>query len=148
MWLYCKNALLCVNPDNLSNLNPAALGGTHQFKVKSNLSPLPPLPLFEFLPLSCFSYLFLFPFCNNYVRGGKCNYKGVELGVGARGDCYACTTKCNIKKLLSEKGTFWQIYGGGQLPPYVCGDGDNKSGSNYQSSSGEPVKTVGRARSD
>lgn len=63
-------------------------------------------------------------------------------------DCCAHTTKCNIKKLLSEKGTFWQIYGGGQLPPYVCGDGDNKSGSNYQSSSGGAVKTRGRARSD
>lgn len=94
------------------------------------------------------------------MSGCKCNYKGVGLrGGGAMcvyeegregggGDCYACTTKCNIKKLLSEKGTFWQIYGGGQLPPYVCGDGDNKSGSNYQSSSGEPVKTLGWARSD
>ena len=63
-------------------------------------------------------------------------------------DCYPCTTKRNIKKLLSEKGTFCQIYDGGQLAPYVCGDGDNKSGSNYQSSSGEPVKTLGWARSD
>lgn len=74
-----KMLLLCVDPDNLSNLNSAALGGTHQFKVKSILSPLPPPPLFDFLPLSCFSYLFLFPFCNNYVSGGKCNYKGVGL---------------------------------------------------------------------
>lgn len=62
--------------------------------------------------------------------------------VGGGGGCYAHTTKRNIKKLLSEKGTFWQIYGGGQLPPYVCGDGDNKSGSNYQSSSGETVKNA------
>lgn len=71
--------LLCVDPDNLSNLNSAALGGTHQFKVKSILSPLPLPPLFDFLPLSCFSYLFLFPFYNNYVSGSKCNYKGVGL---------------------------------------------------------------------
>lgn len=40
------------------------------------------------------------------------------------------------------------MYGGGQLPPYVCVDKDNKSGSNYQSSSEEAVKTLGRAHSD
>lgn len=68
--------------------------------------------------------------------------------MGECGDVGVFTTKRNIKKLLSEKGTFRQIYDGGQLPPYVCGDGDNKSGSNYQSSSGETVKALDRACSD
>lgn len=121
--------------------------------IQSEINSMPPLPpptLFDFLSLSCFSYLF-FPViimwaAANVIAGGSgwvCVYGG-----GRGGNCYACTTKCNIKKLLSEKGTFWQMYGGGQLPPYVCGDRDNKSGSNYQSSSGEPVKMRGLAHAD
>lgn len=53
-----------------------------------------------------------------------------------------------LKSYYRKKGRFWQTRGGGQLLPYVCGDGDNKSGGNYQSSSGGPVKTLRRARSD
>lgn len=52
------------------------------------------------------------------------------------------------KREKKIKGGFWQTCGGEQRPPYVCGDEDNKSGGNYQSSSGEPVRTLRRARSD
>lgn len=160
MWLYWgkKRQLLCVDPDNLSNLNSAALGGTHQFKVKSILCRPPSLPPSSDSSRLSFTLVLLLSilFCYNYVSNSKCNCRRVGGwwwccvygGRRGEGNCYACTTKCNIKKLLSEKGTFWQMYGGGQLPPYVCRDGDNKSGSNYQSSSGEPVKTLGLARSD
>lgn len=58
------------------------------------------------------------------------------------------TLKSYYRGKKKTKRRFWQTYGGGQLPPYVCGDEDNKSGGNYQSSSGGAVKTPRRARSD
>lgn len=122
---------------------------THQFKAKSipRTLPFPPARrLFDFSSLSTFSYLFFHFFPRyNYVSGSKCNCKRVVCawggrvamvgGGGGRGcNCYARTTKCNIKKLLSERegkvladAQWWR------RRPYVfC-----ESGGNYQSSSGE-----------
>lgn len=69
------------------------------------------------------------------MSGSKCNCKRVVCAGGGRGafsvfvcvwggvgmvggcgcNCYTRTTKCNIKKLLSEreKGRFWQTGSGG-----------------------------------
>lgn len=154
MWQYCKKRtlLLCVNPDNLSSINPAALEGTHQFKVKSILFPsfLRLFLIFFISPTLLLSISRSFSLTTMWAAVNVIT-KGWGWGESVYGEGWLLcmhNKTLNIKKLLSEKGTFWQIYGGGQLPPYVCWDGDNKSGSNYQSSSGEPVKTLGWARSD
>lgn len=75
-----KRQLLCVDPDNLSNLNSAALGGTHQFKVKSILCRPPssePSRL-SFTLVLVLSILF----CYNYVSNSKCNCRRVGEGGG------------------------------------------------------------------
>lgn len=100
------------------------------------MSKLPSLPLLDMDPRS---YLFLLLSYNNHVNASKCNYKGVGWRcVGGGMIAMHATTKRNtLKSYYQKKRTVWQIYGGGQLPPYVCGDGDSESGCNYQSSSEE-----------
>ena len=81
--------------------------------IQSEINPPPPpTPTASFwlsLPLSCFSYLFLFPFCNNYVSGSKCNYKGVGL-VGSVGWWWWWWWWCVIALHAQQNATLKSYY--------------------------------------
>lgn len=73
----------------------------------------------------------------NVITKGRGSGGSVCVCEGGMIAMHATTKRTTLKSYYQKKRTVWQIYGGGQLAPYVCGDGDSESGCNYQSSSGK-----------